>query len=278
MRKKMLVTVLGIVAYLFAGFAFVPILRNFCESDNIVAYGAFILGAIVAIIIAGSAYEKWYEEDWDAGILPFSMKAVVFGTVASFAIASIVSGTRAIAECFVHNDLITAGNVGSGFADWSGLEVLVLVLATGMFGPIAEELIFRGLLMNSLWQVFDLHKAAIISAICFGLLHGNSVITIASAMFMGVALAYTYAINRNLLDSIIAHLIYNTFVTYMAVHSEMPKEQAAMNISEVLPEVAPLMLMSILILILLGWIYKKKVLNSKYGWRDIKNEDNGRKM
>ena len=257
-------TLLAIVAYLFAGFAFVPILEVFCESDNIVAYGAFILGSVVAIVIAGSTYDKWYEEDVFDGIFPFSVRAAVFGTVASFAIASIVSGARVITECFVHNDLITASNVGSGFADWSGLEVLVLVLATGMFGPIAEELLFRGLLLNSLWKVFGLHKAVIMSAICFGLLHGNSVITIVSAVFMGVALAYTYAINRNLLDSIIAHLIYNTFVKYVAVHSEMPEEQTVMNISEVLPDVVPLMLMSILILFLLGWIYKRKVLKSKY--------------
>ena len=261
-RKELAVIILAAAVYLFAGFAFIPVLRVFCESDNTVAYGAFIFGSIVAIIIAGSAYEKWYEEDGYAGPLPFSMKAVVFGTVASFAIANIISGARTIIGCFVHNDLVTAGNVGSDFTDWSGLEVVILVLATCMFGPIVEELLFRGLLMNSLWEVFGLHKAAILSAICFGVLHGNSVITITSAIFMGVALAYTYAINRNLLDSIIAHLIYNTFVTYVAVHSEVPGAQELQDISDVLPDVMPAVLISALVLILMGWIYKRKVLVS----------------
>lgn len=261
-RKELAATVLGASVYLFAGFAFVPILRAFCESDNIVAYGAFILGAIVVIIIAGTAYEKWYEEDGYAGPLPFSMKAVAFGTVVSFAIANIISGARAIIGGFVHNDLITASNVGSGFADWSSLEVIVLVLATCMFGPIAEELLFRGLLMNSLWKVFGLHKAAILSAICFGVLHGNSVITITSTIFMGVALAYTYAINRNLLDSIIVHLIYNIFLTYVAVHREVSEIQEFQDVSDVLPDVMPAVLISALVLVLMGWIYKRKVLVS----------------
>lgn len=261
-HKEWAVTILGVAVCLFAGFAFVPVLRVFCESDNIVVYGAFILGSIVAIIIAESAYEKWYEEDIHTGILPFSLKAVVFGTIASFSIANIVSGARAITECFVHNDLITASNVGIGFTDWDSFEVIVLVLATCMFGPIAEELLFRGLLMNSLWKVFGLHKAVILSAICFGVLHGNSMITIVSATFMGIALAYTYAINRNLLDSIIAHLIYNTFVTYVTVHSEVTGAQEIQDISDVLPDILPVILVSTLVLIILGWIYKRKVLTT----------------
>lgn len=79
---------------------------------------------------------------------------------------------------------------------------------------------------------------------------------------MGVALAYTYAINRNLLDSIIANLIYNTFLTYVAVHREVSEIQEFQDVSDVLPDVMPAVLISALVLVLMGWIYKRKVLVS----------------
>lgn len=256
-RKELVVIAIEILLYMFVGLAFVPIIELFCASRILVAYVAYIMGAIVAGSVSYMAYEKWYDEDSETGRLGFSFKAVAFGTIGSFAVANIISGTRSIVEYFVQNDMITQGNVETGVSNWSNAEILVLIIATALIGPMVEELIFRGLLLNTLWKVFSFHKAIIISSICFGLLHGNSVMTMISATMMGIVLAYTYAINKNLMDSIIAHLIYNTFVTYVAVHATLPTEESVPELSEVLNSATSLVVISVVVCVILGLLYRR---------------------
>lgn len=263
-RKELAVTVLAILLYMFVGLIFVPIIESFCESRRLIAYLAFIMGAIVAGYVSHIVYGKWYEEDANTGRLGFSFKAVAFGTIGSFAIANIISGIRSVVECFMQNDIITQSNVETGVSNWSNVEILVLIIATALIGPMVEELIFRGLLLNTLWKVFSFHKAIIISSLCFGLLHGNSVMTMTSATLMGIVLAYTYAINRNLMDSIIAHLIYNTFVTYVAVHATLPVEHSAPELSEVLNYAIPLVIVSAVVCVTLGILYIRLDLGGRH--------------
>lgn len=61
----------------------------------------------------------------------------------------------------------------------------------GIISPIAEELMFRGVVYGYLRKFFDIRTAVIGSAILFGIYHGNLVQTI-YAVSMGYLIAYAY--------------------------------------------------------------------------------------
>ena len=61
----------------------------------------------------------------------------------------------------------------------------------GIFSPLAEELLFRGIIFSRIRRCLSVFPAILISSFLFGIFHGNPV-QAAYGMVMGVALAYIY--------------------------------------------------------------------------------------
>jgi uncharacterized protein len=89
-----------------------------------------------------------------------------------------------------------------------------------LFGAIVEELIFRGVLLNTLLKAFDkkIILAVIISSIIFGLIHliGMSIknikmtlIRIVETGCYGIFFSSIYIVSGNLLSVIVIHWIFN---------------------------------------------------------------------
>lgn len=78
-----------------------------------------------------------------------------------------------------------------------------------VFGPIFEELLFRGLLFATLRTKFDFGPAAILSAIMFSLIHGYGIAGFLSVAWTGVLWAWAYEKTGSLLPGVIAHGIHN---------------------------------------------------------------------
>lgn len=93
---------------------------------------------------------------------------------------------------------------------WALAVALVLLLA-----PVAEELLFRGILFPGLRARFGLAAGIAGSALAFGLVHylpGDPVevvITVAAATGMGVGLAFQYERRGNLVAPLAAHVAFN---------------------------------------------------------------------
>lgn len=83
---------------------------------------------------------------------------------------------------------------------------MILIVAV-VIGPIVEELIFRKLLMDKLGMYGD-RIAIIVSAIAFGIFHGN-LYQLFYATLLGLLLAYVYSITSNILYPIALHIIIN---------------------------------------------------------------------
>ncbi|MEI6520870.1 MAG: type II CAAX endopeptidase family protein [bacterium] len=81
--------------------------------------------------------------------------------------------------------------------------VAIVVLA-----PIIEETLFRGFLFHALMRRMPWGIAAIISAICFGLIHGQ-LSTILPITVLGLMLAILTYRNRSIIPAIWAHAIFN---------------------------------------------------------------------
>jgi len=92
--------------------------------------------------------------------------------------------------------------------------------------PVAEEIFFRGFLLDKLHSLAGRNIAIVSTAILFGLAHATylKVYAIILPMIMGVILAYIVIKTRNLNTAIIAHVCFNVgslILTFLA-RSLMP--------------------------------------------------------
>ncbi len=111
---------------------------------------------------------------------------------------------------FVNNTI----SIICGRASYSGLDStlmesnpLVVLLVVVVIGPVAEELIFRRLLIDRL-AVFGAPTAAVMSALAFALVHGN-LQQYFYAFALGLFFAFIYLRTGKIKNSIILHMIMN---------------------------------------------------------------------
>ncbi|MBO5488438.1 MAG: CPBP family intramembrane metalloprotease [Eubacterium sp.] len=97
----------------------------------------------------------------------------------------------------------------SGLFDMSTAPAWLMILAVCIVGPIAEEVMFRGMIYGCIRRSFGMWPAAIISAVLFGVYHMNLVQGIYAAV-LGVVLALVYEKTQTIYGSIIFHVVFNT--------------------------------------------------------------------
>jgi membrane protease YdiL (CAAX protease family) len=85
---------------------------------------------------------------------------------------------------------------------------LLFALAIVVLAPIIEETLFRGFLFHALMRRMPWGVAAVISAICFGLIHAQ-LSTILPITLLGLMLAILTYRNRSIIPAIWAHAIFN---------------------------------------------------------------------
>ncbi len=85
-----------------------------------------------------------------------------------------------------------------------------------VIGPMAEEVLFRGMIYNALRRRLPILAAAIIQAIAFGALHQYGAMQAGVAGFLGFCLALVYEWRRSLVTPIIMHGLHNAAVLALA--------------------------------------------------------------
>lgn len=145
-----------------------------------------------------------------------SSKIIVLGFIGVFSAIVMVGAVGGLIECFIKSDVLTAGNVNQNSHTFSVIEKIMILISVSVTGPIVEEIVFRGIIMEKLWEKIGLNRAILFSSIFFGMMHFTSVITVLATTLAGIILAYTYAASKNLINGIIAHGMYN-FVAYISV-------------------------------------------------------------
>lgn len=86
--------------------------------------------------------------------------------------------------------------------------LLLQLAVTGLVVPVAEELIFRGLVFKRMRTYLHFWPAALISALIFGIYHGNMLQLIYAGM-LGLGMAFLYEQFRNILAPILFHAAAN---------------------------------------------------------------------
>jgi membrane protease YdiL (CAAX protease family) len=89
-----------------------------------------------------------------------------------------------------------------------------LVLGAVVVAPVAEELYFRGFLLQGLWRSFGPRWAIVLSAVVFGIFHFGgarlqTVLPMVSATLIGLVFGYLFVRTRNLAVTVLAHALVN---------------------------------------------------------------------
>lgn len=122
--------------------------------------------------------------------------------------------------CF--GDLLTRVIYASGLPDlftgydeaaassFENQNLFLLVFVVVILAPLAEELMFRGLLYRRASMYMGKLPAVLFSAACFGLYHMN-VVQFVFATILGITFGYVYEQTRNLWIPILMHMGANGF-------------------------------------------------------------------
>ncbi len=98
-------------------------------------------------------------------------------------------------------------------------ELLVTVVAVVIAAPLAEELLFRGLVYRLARRTWGVGAAASLSALSFALVHGEPWYLF-GLIGLGLLLGFLYEMTRSVVACWVAHAVHNSFVLYLMLHTE----------------------------------------------------------
>jgi membrane protease YdiL (CAAX protease family) len=141
---------------------------------------------------------------------------VGFGVVALVASTTVVgilvalTGSEATAEQILTGELVDAP-----------VRIGLAVLATVVIAPLAEEVIFRGLLHRSLRRRLSLVPATLISSVLFAVVHVDVALSQPLALVglavVGVILALAYERTGSLVVPVVIHAVHNAITIALVV-------------------------------------------------------------
>ena len=89
--------------------------------------------------------------------------------------------------------------------------LLFLTLFVSMFGPVIEEMFFRGFMYSAIKKHLGFLGAAFLSASIFSILHTN-IVGFLPIMALGVLLAYLYEKTGSLVAPMAVHILHNSII------------------------------------------------------------------
>lgn len=138
-------------------------------------------------------------------------------------------------------------------------DALWYFVATGIilsvFGPIAEEFVFRGLILNRLITKFGFWNGLGLSSVIFAMFH----ISFFGAFFFAVVASLLYLKTGNLLVPILLHIVNNTFVVlkgfFIPAFPQWLTVTSANDLyTKAMPNLIVLLVSLVLLLIIIAWM------------------------
>jgi uncharacterized protein len=165
------------------------------------------IGIFAGIYLLGLRRHKWH---WDVvGMRPTSVGWVVIAVIAGLfctVMTGLVTVMVQVALGQIPNNPQLPFLAPGGFSWTAAVGMLVLA---GLVVPLAEELLFRGVLYAWLRSRLGIVLSVVISAAIFGLAHGDIPIAVGVA-FMGVIQALIYEGSKSIWTTFIMHAINNS--------------------------------------------------------------------
>ena len=126
----------------------------------------------------------------------------------------------------------------------NSVESILYIISVAIIPPLVEEFAFRGIILHKLRKYGDTF-AVLISAVLFGLMHGN-IVQIPFAFIAGIALGFVTVKSNSLIPSMTAHFMINfTSVIYSIAYDNKVLEE---NLIE-------LIYISFIIIVIIGAVF-----------------------
>jgi membrane protease YdiL (CAAX protease family) len=97
-----------------------------------------------------------------------------------------------------------------------GGNLITTLLVVGIWGPVAEEIFFRGFALAGLRRRFGDRTALILTAALFAVFHIEPTIYV-PIFFFGIVLGWIYLRTNSLWPSIFIHVIHNTVILSITI-------------------------------------------------------------
>ncbi len=163
--------------------------------------------AIVLICLDKEQWREWIP------IHKIRISTALLLIVFSYLIMPIAMLANAVSMLFVENELVSA------FKSMTEIPPVMLVLIAGIYGPICEEIAFRGAIFGRYKKSGHIMTGVVISSVMFGLMHlnGNQ---LGYAMILGFFFAMLSEATGSILAPMIVHAVINTHNMIMMLMSE----------------------------------------------------------
>ena len=218
--KQIITAIIAIIVLFTSRYIYQPTINRLPLTDEVAFDTAYILAAITTMVVIYIFHKK---------LTPLQLRisrqcnheTTIYELFAIFIIMKFFSMVIVVVGTYTDNELITAGNINTEFSTMGAIDILFLVISSSIVAPIIEEIIFRGILLNALGRVMSVKGAVLVSSAVFGLLHRTSVATVVTATVMGVVLACIYLANRNLVNSMVVHGLYNFLALLLSYKAQI---------------------------------------------------------
>jgi membrane protease YdiL (CAAX protease family) len=199
-----------------------------CVPIRGIAHSKFLLSAIFGICLYGSwifGYHWLSQEvqwiDLRARFAPVGKKALLISALGGLGIVSLIAASAALLQWLgIKMDHIPTPDVLP--RNWRELPLALFVIV--IVGPIAEELLFRGLLLDWLKQKMNVWASAVILSVIFSLLHANPFslgavgwLAFGARFLLGLAASALAIKYRSLRPAFVLHATWNTIGCIVSV-------------------------------------------------------------
>lgn len=203
----MILATIGLVIVLslwyLNGGAEVSILMN-----NILSEAVVLIPALAAVLYSGEKFSVLIP------LRKIQISSVLLIVVYVVTLFPLVAFVNSISMLFVENTVTAISD------DVLAMPMWVMLLSIGIFGPFVEEVVFRGVILQSYQRTGRIVGSIVLSSILFGMMHMNFN-QFAYGAVMGVMLALLYEATGTVLATFIAHAVFNSIeVVMMFVNSD----------------------------------------------------------
>lgn len=122
------------------------------------------------------------------------------------------SGLGRLVNLFPMDNIL--GSYAQVSEEFMSNSIVFQVLTLCIAAPLAEEVIFRGVMYRRLLEYADKMTAVMLSALIFGIYHGNLVQGL-YALMLGILLCFVYDSERTLLAPVFLHMTCNVTALIM---------------------------------------------------------------
>jgi membrane protease YdiL (CAAX protease family) len=106
------------------------------------------------------------------------------------------------------------GGLSLADAGWQGL--VFAIVSACLVAPVAEEILYRGVLFRSLGNRMGIPAAAALSAVIFSAVHFYGLHGFLNVAIFGFAAALLYAATGSLMSAILLHVLHNVLIKFPA--------------------------------------------------------------